>query len=378
MGARYVVELSDAERTQLERLMRGGECGVRKLKRAQILLAAERGESVGGMAGSVGVGTSTVYRTTRRLVEEGLEAALSESSREGVCRKLSVREEALLVAIACSKAPAGRSRWTLELLADELVMRTEHEELSRETVRRRLGEQRLKPWQKKMWCIPAVDAEYVARMEEVLELYTRAPEAGQAVVCFDETPYQLIDEKRVSWPMEPGKPERIDYEYRRRGSANLFVFLDAHRPWRHVEVSERKTAIDFAHCMHDLSQVHYRDADKVHVVLDNFSAHKPSAVYEVFEPERAREVLRRLEFHFVPKHASWLNMVEIEIGVLMRQCLDRRIGDWERLRSEIAHWEHRRNAEGARVKWLFDVERARHKLGRVYPRPLRSTVANAA
>jgi transposase len=378
MKARYLVELTDVERNELRELVSGGKARVRKVKRAQILLAADRGETDAAIASSVAVGTSTVYRTKRRLVEHGLEQALSEGPRAGASRKLTGREEVLLVAIACSTPPEGRGRWTLELLAGEMVRRTEHGEVSRETVRRRLAEQQLKPWQKKMWCIPAVDTEYVARMEDVLDLYTQAPDPLHPVVCFDETPVQLIGETRVAWPVEPGKPTRIDYEYRRNGTANLFVFLDAHQPWRHVKVTERKTALDFAQSMHDLVHVHYPQAHKLRVVLDNFSAHKPAALYEAFPAELARELLRRLEFHFVPKHASWLNMVEIEIGVLVRQCLDRRIPDWETLTSEVAHWERRRNNEGARVKWLFDVNRAREKLGRVYPTPMLTELSQAA
>ena len=229
----------------------------------------------------------------------GLEGALSEDPRPGARRRLTGREETLLVAVACSDPPAGRARWTLELLADEMVQRTGHEGLSRETVRRRLSEQSVKPWQRKMWCIPRVDTEYVARMEDVLDLYAETPDPLRPVVCFDETPVQLIGETRLPWPAEPGKPARFDYEYRRNGTANLFVFLNAHQPWRHVKVTERKTAHDFAHCMRELVEIHYPDAETVRVVLDNLSAHKPAALYEVFAPELARNVLRRLEFHFV-------------------------------------------------------------------------------
>ena len=303
---------------------------------------------------------------------------MSEDPRPGARRKLTGREETLRVAVACSDPPAGRARWTLELLADEIVQRTGHDGLSRETVRRRLAEQSVKPWQRKMWCIPRVDTEYVARMEDVLDLYTDTPDPRRPVVCFDETPVQLIGETRLPWPTEPGKPARIDYEYRRNGTADLFVFLDAHQPWRHVKVTERKTAHDFAHCMRELVDVHYPDAETVRVVLDNLSAHKPAALYEVFAPELARNVLRRLEFHFVPKHASWLDMVEIEIGVLGKQCLDRRIPERETLQREIAHWQRQRNAAGARVEWMFDVRRAREKLGRVYPSPSFTDLPKAA
>ena len=280
---------------------------------------------------------------------------------------MSGEEEALLVAIACSAPPQGSARWTLELLAGEMVRRTEHDALSGETVRRRLAEQQLKPWQRKMWCIPKVDAEYVARMEDVLALYTTPCASRHPVVCFDETPVQLLGETRVPVPARPGQVARFDYEYRRQGTANLFVFLDAHRAWRHVEVTSRRTSADFARQMHALAFEHYPEAEKIRVVLDNLSTHKAAALYETFEPKLARAVLERLEFHYVPKHASWLNMAEIEIGVLVRQCLDRRIPDRETLAREIAAWQHRRNDAGARVQWMFGIEQAREKLAKVYP-----------
>lgn len=378
MGARYIVTLSEAERRELEELIRGGKPSARRVKRAQILLAADVGETEQTIATTLSVGTSTVYRTRRRFVEGGLDDALTESRRIGAQRKLTGSDEAMLVAVACSAAPQGRARWTLELLANEVVRRTEHEFVSRETVRRRLLDNELKPWREKMWCIPKIDAEYVARMENVLDLYAEPAEPKRPVVCFDETPVQLIGETRLPWPAKPGSLAKCDYEYRRNGTANLFVFLNAHTPWRHVKVTERKTALDFAQCMHDLAMVHYREADTIRVVLDNLSAHKPAALYEAFEPELARQLSRRLEFHFVPKHASWLNMVEIEIGVLVRQCLDRRIPDRETLEREIACWQRQRNEAGARIKWMFNVNNAREKLGKAYPQNVYSITEQAA
>jgi transposase len=367
MNVRYRVELSEAERDQLTTLLSGGKHAARKLKRAQILLAADAGASDEDIAISVAVGGSTVYRTKRRFVEGNLEAALSEEPRPGAERKLSGKEEALLVATACSKPPAGRARWTLELLAGALVKLTEHDGLSRETVRRRLAENDLKPWRKNMWCIPRVDGTYVARMEDVLDLYAQAPDPKRPVVCFDESPTQLIGEVRQPIPAVPGQLERYDCEYRRNGTVNLFVFLDVHRPWRKVKVTEQRAARDFAQCMRELADVHYPQAERIRVVLDNLSTHSPGALYEAFPAAEAHRVLRRLEFHFTPKHASWLNMVEIEIGVLRGQCLDRRIDERERLVSEIAAWERQRNAAGARIKWMFTTERARSKLARAYP-----------
>src|ERR1700747_2992079 len=192
MNVRYRVDLSQSERDQLAALLSGGKHRARTLKRAQILLAADAGVSDEEIARSVGVGGSTVYRTKRRFVLGNLEAALSEEPRPGAGRKLTGKEEALLVATACSSPPAGRARWTLELLAGELVRLTEHASLSRETVRRRLAEKDLKPSRQDMWCIPQVDADYVARMEDVLDLYAEAPDPKRPVVCFDASQNQLI------------------------------------------------------------------------------------------------------------------------------------------------------------------------------------------
>jgi len=369
MNVRYRVELSQTERAELTALLSGGKHVARKLKRAQILLAVDAGASDAEIARSVGAGGSTVYRTKRRFVLGNMEAALSEEPRPGAKRKLTGKEEALLVATACSSPPAGRARWTLELLADAIVKLTPHESLSRETVRRRLAENDLKPWRKDMWCIPQIDADYVARMEDVLDLYAEAPDPKRPVICFDESPIQLIGEVRQPIPATPGQIERYDYEYRRNGTANLFVFLDAHRSWRKVKVTERRAAEDFAACMRDLVDIHYPRAERIRLVLDNLSTHSAGALYQAFPADEARRVLRRLEFHYVPKHASWLNMVEIEMGVLARQCLDRRIDSFARLVVETAAWEKRRNAERARVKWMFTTEKARAKLARAYPRP---------
>jgi transposase len=378
MNIRYRVTLSMDERAELAEMVKGGKGAVRRLKRAQILLATDGGSTDEAIARNVTVGTSTVYRTKQRFVEEGLAAALNEAPRPGAPRKLDVQDEAILCAVACSKPPSGRAHWTLQLLADEVARLTVHTKVSAETIRRRLGEMQLKPWQEKMWCIPKVDAEFVARMEDVLALYAEAPDEQRPVVCFDETPRQLIGEERVPVQAEPGKRARYDYEYVRNGTANVFMFVDVNRPWRHAKVTDRRACVDFAECMQDLVDVHYPRAEKIRVVLDNLSAHTPSALYQRFPAAEARRILSRLEFHFTPKHASWLNMVEIEIGVMVSQCLDRRIPDKKTLVAEVANWERRRNREGAAINWLFTIERAREKLGKSYPVPAGHPVQTAA
>jgi hypothetical protein len=315
------------------------------------------------------LGGSTVYRTKRRFVEGNLDQALHEEPRPGATRKLSAQEEALLVATACARPPEGRARWTVELLAGEIVRLTEHESLSRETVRRRLAENELKPWREKMWCVPKIDGEYVARMEDVLDLYAEPPDPKYPVVCLDESPVQLIGEVREPIAAAPGQIERVDYEYRRCGTVNLFVAVDPHRPWRKVSVTQKRTAQDYAERLRELVDVDYPDAECIRVVQDNLSTHTPGALYEAFPAPEAHRILERLEFHYTPKHASWLNMVEIEIGVLKGQCLDRRIDNHAELEREIAAWERRRNDAGARVKWMFTTEKARAKMGRAYPKP---------
>ena len=369
MNIRYRVDLSESERGELRAMLSGGKHAARKLKRAQVLLAADSGIGDEAIEASVGVSGSTVYRTKRRFVEGNLDKALSEEPRPGASRKLTGKQEALLVATACSSPPEGRARWTIELLTDQMVQLTDHEDLSRETVRRRLAENAIKPWRRKMWCVPEVNGEYVARMEDVLDLYAEDADPKRPVVCVDESSVQLIGEARQPIAPEPGQPERYDYEYRRNGTVNLFVALDAHQPWRKVTVTQRRTAVDFAEFMRDLVEVDFPKADKIRVVMDNLSTHTLGSLYEAFRAPLAHHILSRLEFHFTPKHASWLNMVEIEIGVLKGQCLDRRIDARPELERQIAAWQTQRNAAGARVKWMFTTNHARTKMGRAYPKP---------
>ena len=367
MNIRYRVDLSQSERDELGALVGGGKQPVRRLKRMQILLAADAGVSDEAIAASVQTSGSTIYRTKKRFVEISLEAALSEEPRPGAARKLSGKEEVQLVALACSDAPEGCARWTLKLLANALVELIEPQSISRDTIRRRLDDNDLKPWQKKMWCIAKIDGDYIARMEDLLDLYAEPHDPKRPVVCFDESPIQLIGEVRVPITPKPGKRYRYDSEYKRNGTANLFVMVDANRSWRKVKVTDRRANQDFAVCMRDLVDVEYPDADKIRVVMDNLSTHTASAVYQTFPAAEARRILRRLEFHFTPRHASWLNMAEIEIGVMRRQCLDRRIDNRDLLETEVRAWERRRTESGAKIRWMFSIDQARLKMAKSYP-----------
>ena len=214
--------------------------------------------------------------------------------------------------------------------------------------------------------MPKVDAEYICRMENILDLYAD-PKPGEPVVCVDEHPYQMISETRQSLPAKGNKPERYDYEYKREGVCNLFVFFDFQSGWRHVDVTERRTKEDFALQLKRLVDIYYPNSDKIHVVLDNLNIHKIAVLYEVFEPEEAARIRRRLQFHYTPVHGSWLNMVEIEIGVLKGQCLDRYLSSIDIVRDEVAAWENPRNKAGTTVDWTFTSTNAREKLKRLYP-----------
>jgi transposase len=369
MNVRYRVDLSQSERDELVALVSGGKLAVRRLKRMQTLVAADAGVADEAIAVAVQTSGSTIYRTKKRFVEISLEAALSEEPRPGAARALSGKEEAQLVALACSDPPKGCARWTLKLLANGLAEVTQHPSVSRETVRRRLDDNDLKPWQKKMWCVAKIDGEYIARMEDLLDLYAEPHDPKRPVVCFDESPIQLIGEVRVPITPKPGKRYRYDSEYKRNGTANLFVMVDANRSWRKVKTTDRRANEDFAVCMRDLVDVDYPDADKVRIVMDNLSTHTASAIYQTFPAAEARRILRRLEFHYTPKHASWLNMAEIEIGVLRRQCLDRRIDNRELLETEVRAWERRRTESGAQIRWMFSTDQARAKMAKSYPQP---------
>jgi len=204
-------------------------------------------------------------------------------------------------------------------------------------------------------------------MEDVLELYEQVYDARYPVVCFDEKSVQLVAETRKPQPAAPGQAKRYDYEYERRGTANLFMAVAPLRGWRQVTVTERRTKLDFAAQMKLLVDVHYPEAERVRVVLDNLNTHKPGSLYEAFPAAEARRLLRHLEFHYTPKHASWLNMAEIEIGILSNQCLARRIPEPDTLVVETTAWQTQRNREGIPVKWRFTIQDARRRLPHLYP-----------
>lgn len=204
-------------------------------------------------------------------------------------------------------------------------------------------------------------------MEDVLDLYAEAPDPSRPKVCFDECPYQMVEEVRQPLAAKPGEPQRHDYEYKRNGTCNLFLCLEPDTGWRHLEVTERRTKLDFAQQMKALVDDHFPDAALIRVVIDNLNTHDPGSIYEAFPPQEARRITKKLEFHYTPKHGSWLNAAEVELAVLARQCLDRRLPDSESVRRQVRAWQHRRNQDAIKVHWRFSSTEARTKLARLYP-----------
>jgi hypothetical protein len=204
-------------------------------------------------------------------------------------------------------------------------------------------------------------------MEDILDLYAEPFQPEYPVICFDEIPYQLVSEVRRPLPLQAGKPMRYDYEYQRQGTCNLLMFLQPLAGWRHVKVTARRTKLDFAVCMHELVTVHRPDAKLIRIVVDNLNTHTPAALYERYPPETARQVVKKLEFHYTPEHSSWLNMAEVEISVLTEQCIGRRLGSRKILTDEVATWEKDRNARQATIDWRFTIPNARDKLKKLYP-----------
>ena len=221
---------------------------------------------------------------------------------------------------------------------------------------------------KKCWCIPPEqNAAFVANMEDVLDVYHRPYDKNCPVICMDEKPYQLLDEARQPIPMKPGNPKLEDSEYIRNGTCSIFIFTEPLNNWRNTAVLPRRTRVDWASQVAELLEVHYPEAPKVCLVMDNLNTHSIASLYQAFPPERARLLTKRLEIHYTPKHGSWLNIAEIELSAMTSQCLGRRISSMGALATELTAWSRQRNNSSVGVKWQFSTDDARIKLYRLYP-----------
>ena len=370
----YKVTLTQQEREELKSLLNKGKVSAKKLTNARILLASDRGDFNNNhldyetISEQLFVSTKTIERVRQRFVEEGFDSALNRRPhRKTKPCILEGKEEAQLIVLACSNPPCGRSKWTLNLLADKLVRMNIVDSVSASTVGRSLNKNELKPWKNKEWCIPEASGSFVCNMEDVLDVYQRPYDNKYPVVCMDESSKQLIKETRAPINASPGCISKYDNEYERNGTSNIFIATEPLTGKVKVNITDRRTKIDWAYFIKDLVDKEYEAAYKIVLVMDNLNTHNGASLYEAFPPQEAKRILSKLEIHYTPKHGSWLNIAEIELSRLSSQCLNRRIPDKETLLFETKQWCNQRNTENCIVNWQFTTDDARIKLKRLYP-----------
>ncbi|MCD4817137.1 MAG: IS630 family transposase [Candidatus Cloacimonetes bacterium] len=366
---KYIVILTKKEREDLIEITKKGKHKSRKARNSYILLNCDEGEFSEKVTNKaicrvLKIGMRTIDRVKKSFIEEGLEICLTGKKSSRIYEKKADGDvEAHLIALTCSEAPAGFAKWSLRLLADKMVELNYIESISHETVRKGFKKNELKPWKSVGWIIPPKqNSDFVANMERVLDIYKRPYSENNPVVCMDESPKQLIGETRTPIEMKTGCVEKYDYEYKRNGMCNIFMASEPLKGKRIVEITKKKTKTDWAKFIKEIS-LNYPDAEKITLVMDNYSTHSASAFYETFQPEEAKNLWDRFEFIFTPKHGSWLNVAEIELNVLQKQCLNRRIDNIKTIQEEVLHWQDYRNKRKSKVNWRFSTKDARIKLG---------------
>ena len=370
----FRLSLSNSERKKVRKLQKRAVSDYARTRYGIILHADENlwdgVPTYGQIADCAGVSVPTVIDTLREYSEKGLAYAVTPArnpASDTARLKATGDVEAKIVAKACSKAPGGRARWTMTLLSDEssVILETP---LSRSTVCRILQRNEIRPHLSEYWCIPPEeDAEFVANMEDILDLYQMPYDPKRPLWCMDEKPYQLLGESREPIPMRPGDTKKIDSEYVRNGTVSIFCFIQPHTGKIFHSVEETRTAVDWAEKIRYLVDEVEPDAEKIVLVMDNLNTHAIASLYKAFPPEEARRIAKKLEVHYTPKHGSWLDIAEIGINIITRECLDRRIENIDILRSELKEWNDAYDKNPSPINWQFTTADARIKLRRLYP-----------
>lgn len=370
---KYNIHLSEEEREKLKAVIRKKLTSKTIRVRCQIILDLD--DAHGKVltheqsAKSNGACIATVTNTVRKYIKGGIDA-VTEFKRsinsDNARRKVDGFTEGLLISLACCSPPKGRARWTLSLLQEKAkeIMKFS---LSIETIRRTLVKNKLRPHKIKYWCNLMPSEEFRIRMEILLTLYALIYNKKRPVVCMDEKPYQLLGDARKPKPMIPGSDKKVDSEYVRNGHVSIFSFVEPLGGVHYASVRERRTAVDWAEEIKYLVDVMYPNAEKIVLVMDNLNTHRPESLYKRYSPEEAERILKKLEIHYTPKHASWLNIAEIELNAMTRQCLSRRIDNIDKLRTELAAWVKERNQKAVKIKWHFTTKDAKRKLRSLYP-----------
>ena len=375
-GKKYIVRLTDEERSLCEDTRKRLSAASQKARRAHILLLADADGPDAWIDAEIAKAcrcrTATVENVRRRYVLEGFERALDGNQRETppIPELRNGGQEAEIIALRLGPPPEGYAHWSLRLLARCVVELGIVESISHETVSQTLEENGTRGRKLQYWAIPPqADAEFAAAMEGVLEAYARPYDAQCPVLCMDEQPVQLVRETRTPVEATAAHPRRVDYEYERAGTAAIFMFTEPLAGWRGVTARSQRTKVDWAEEVAALLEGRYADCERITLVLDNLNTHTPGAFYEAFEPTRAMELVRRIEFRYTPKHGSWLNVAESELSALTRQCMrGRRIENLDSLRRETGAWAMDVNERRRGVDWHMTVADARCKLKSVYPK----------
>ena len=373
----YVVRLSRKERKVMQHCKRKAT-SQNKIVRYDILLEADENRhgsnrTYSDIANKTGACQATVITTLKQFCTKGLTAVITAERNPNsntANLKATGEIEARIIAKACSSVPKGRTRWTVSLLTEEMtVILEEHDvTLSRATIGRVLQRNQLRPHLSEYWCIPPEeDADFVAHMEDILDLYQQPYDPEYPLYCMDEKPYQILGESREPLPMRPGDIAKVDSEYVRNGTVSIFCFIQPHTGRITHFVEPTRTAIDWAEKIRYLVDELEPDAKKIILVMDNLNTHTIASLYKAFPPQEARRIARRLEVHYTPKHGSWLDIAEIAINIMTRECLDRRIPGIEMLRTELGAWNERYNLDPTPINWQFTTPDSRIRLARLYP-----------
>lgn len=372
----YRISLSKRERKNIKQLQRKATSANARTRYAVLLAADEHAHGYhltnSDIATASGASIPTVIDTLKKYCTDGLSAAVTpvrNPNSDTARTKATGDVEAKIIAKACSAPPEGRARWTVSLMTEECaVILEDNLTLSRATVGRVMRRNELRPHLNSYWCIPPQeDAEFVAHMEDILDVYRLPYDPKYPVWCMDEKPYQILGDSREPLPMRPGDITKIDSEYVRNGTVSVFCFIQPHSGRIEHSVEETRTAVDWAEKIKFLVDELDPDAEKIVLVMDNLNTHSTASLYKAFPPEEARRIAKKLEVHYTPKHGSWLDIAEIGINIMTRECLDRRIPDIESLRQELKAWNDAYNEAPAPVNWQFTALDSRIKLKKLYP-----------
>jgi len=362
--ARPIVKLSKKDRLEINKFLTKGMISVRTVKRALILRLLNKGFSAQEAAEIIGVVPKTARTIAWNYVEKGLSRALYEAPRKGKKHALDEKSSSKIIALLCSDPPEGYSRWTMALITEETIKRKIVPTVGKETIRLLMKSHNLKPWRLKMWCIPDLNEEYIERMEDVLDLYEKPYNAKEPVVCLDEKSLQLLKSAREDIvAKKEGQITKRDSEYIRCGTANVFCGIEPKAGRHFTVVTRHRKRPDFAKVLNKISK-QYPKADTIHLVLDNLNTHNKDSLIDFYGKKKGSKLWRKFTVHYTPKHGSWLNQAEIEIGMYSKQCLGKsRIADIKQLRKTSAAWNLKTNKKEIKINWRFTSKCARKKFG---------------